>query len=68
MYHSKEGTTTVVTFNSAISLVYWAHNLLENVCKVAQRSLRVTRVIDDNMIEKQPTNRLSNKVSELTNI
>ena len=39
--------------------------LLENWCKVAQRSLHVTRVIDDNIIEKQPTNRLSNQVSEL---
>ena len=42
--------------------------VLENWCKVAaQWSLRVTRVIDDNTIEKQPTNRLSNQVSELNN-
>ena len=41
--------------------------VLLNWCKVAQQSLRVTRVIDDNTIEKQPTNRLSNQVSELNN-
>ena len=29
--------------------------ILENWCKVSQRSLCVTRVIDDNIIEKQPT-------------
>ena len=42
--------------------------ILENWCKVFQRSLCVTRVNYDNIIEKQPTNRVSNQVIELTNI